>query len=347
MPQEYLLKRIRRNKQEKSNKPSRSGSMDDHDNKNKTQSIMRPEDSSHAPANTTTRGGGNVHFPTLEKMDTLIAIPPIDNRCDINDGGRREDEKHPEEVMMTENTTNGIPGQQQQRPANNRGRNSSNDFFTNLTRRLRDVNSNKANTDKQLNGATPGTTAFNDRSIVTSPSGSPPCGTTSPPHQRQPNPTISGSSTWASTITKGINDKKPLFLNKKKQQQLLQSSHGRSHQAKALAKKIYTNITGSSGRQEITEMDFYPYFRTNQEAAAAFRMFDRDGNASISKSELRSTCVRIYRERKNLATSMRDLSQATGKLDIILMVVFTAIWVSVFFLFSFLFIKTLKQKTKF
>ncbi|KAG2219163.1 hypothetical protein INT45_002354 [Circinella minor] len=328
MPQEYLLKRIRRNKQDKSNKPSRSGSMDDHNHKKKTQSIMRPEESSHTPTNNTTRGGGNVHFPTLEKMDTLIAIPPIDNRYD--DDERKEDEKHIEEVMITEqNTTNGILGQQQQqqRPGNNRARNSSHDFFNNLTRRLRDVNNNNNNNNnnKQQNG----TTIFNHRSIVASPSGSPPSGTMSPPQQQQqqqPRLNISRSSTWASTITKGINDKKPLFLNKKKQQQLLQSSHGRSHQAKALAKKIYTNITGSSGRQEITELDFYPYFRTNQEAAAAFRMFDRDGNGSISKSELRSTCVRIYRERKNLATSMRDLSQATGKLDIILMVVFAAIW---------------------
>jgi hypothetical protein len=100
-----------------------------------------------------------------------------------------------------------------------------------------------------------------------------------------------------------------------------------TQQAKYLAKKIYTNIVGpDSQRDTIVESDLYPFFRTTKEATFAFGLFDTDGNGDISKRELRSGCIRIYRERKNLTRSMRDLSQATGKLDIILMIVFIIIW---------------------
>ncbi|ORX42726.1 hypothetical protein DM01DRAFT_1369043 [Hesseltinella vesiculosa] len=100
-----------------------------------------------------------------------------------------------------------------------------------------------------------------------------------------------------------------------------------SAQAKSLAKRIYYNLMGPDPeREHVVESDLYPYFRTQDEASSAFRLFDVDDNGDISKRELRSGCIRIYRERKNLARSMRDLSQATGKMDIILLVVFTAIW---------------------
>lgn len=106
--------------------------------------------------------------------------------------------------------------------------------------------------------------------------------------------------------------------------------HGQNstQQAKSLAKKIYYNLLGpDSTRDSIVESDLYPFFHTTQEATNAFGLFDTDGNNDISKRELRSGCIRIYRERKNLARSMRDLSQATGKLDIILMIIFIVIWV--------------------
>ncbi|KAL0098069.1 hypothetical protein J3Q64DRAFT_1859456 [Phycomyces blakesleeanus] len=101
-----------------------------------------------------------------------------------------------------------------------------------------------------------------------------------------------------------------------------------SQQAKSTAKRIFYNVAGHSPtRDHIVESDLLPLFETRQQATEAFQMFDKDGNGDISKRELRSGCIRIYRERKNLARSVRDLSQATGKLNIILLVIFIAIWV--------------------
>ncbi|KAI8138108.1 hypothetical protein BJV82DRAFT_632626 [Fennellomyces sp. T-0311] len=285
MPQEFILKRIRRNKHDKSNKPSRSASADDGQppHANKTQSIMRPDDNASR--------GTNVHFPSSGNMDTLIAIPPIE---------RSDDEK--KDAIDSERSS----PEQPQREKPQRG--SSNEFFSNLSRRLRDISTKP--TKRQINRH-PQPTA------------------TSTPGESSPRPSMSRSSTWASSFTKSFDERSFIKGSSKKawNAKHQQPYHGRSHQAKALAKRIHHNLTSTSGRDEITEMDFYPYFRTNQEAAEAFRLFDNDGNGSISKTELRSTCVRIYRERKNLATSMRDLSQATGKLDIILIVVFTLVWV--------------------
>lgn len=102
------------------------------------------------------------------------------------------------------------------------------------------------------------------------------------------------------------------------------------NQAKQLARRIYYNIMGTVPiRQHVIESDMYPYFRTIEDAKEAFRLFDADDNGDISPRELRGGCIRIYRDRQNLARSMRDMSQATGKLDILLIIIFICIWVVV------------------
>ncbi|KAF1806122.1 hypothetical protein FB192DRAFT_1270999, partial [Mucor lusitanicus] len=99
------------------------------------------------------------------------------------------------------------------------------------------------------------------------------------------------------------------------------------HEAKILAKRIYHNIMGPNPvRHYVVEADLYDFFRTHDDAKEAFRLFDADSNGDISRREMRAACIRIYCERKDLARSMRDMSQATGKLDIILMIFFACIW---------------------
>ncbi|KAL1924302.1 uncharacterized protein VTP21DRAFT_7337 [Calcarisporiella thermophila] len=79
-------------------------------------------------------------------------------------------------------------------------------------------------------------------------------------------------------------------------------------------------------RDVLLPEDFIPYFHTEEEARNAFSIFDKDGNGDISKKEMRSAVVNIYRDRKAIATALRDLSQCTGKLNVILLVVATSIW---------------------
>ncbi|KAI9285430.1 hypothetical protein BC943DRAFT_277720 [Umbelopsis sp. AD052] len=72
--------------------------------------------------------------------------------------------------------------------------------------------------------------------------------------------------------------------------------------------------------------DFADFFITTEEADKAFQLFDRDKNGNISKRELRNGTIEIFKERKHLSASLRDLSQASGKLDIILMSTFAVVW---------------------
>ena len=77
-----------------------------------------------------------------------------------------------------------------------------------------------------------------------------------------------------------------------------------------------------------------PYFKSNQEAIEAFQLFDADGNGDISKSEMREAVQRIYRERRALSTSMKDMSSAIKKLDGVLMglglIIVVFIWLLIF-----------------
>lgn len=117
------------------------------------------------------------------------------------------------------------------------------------------------------------------------------------------------------------------FMTGSQKPQNYSQNNATTAQAKYLARKIFNNLVGDSHRDTVVESDFYPFFKTTKEAIFAFSLFDADGNGDLTKRELRQGCIRIYRERKNLTRSMRDLSQATGKLDIILLIVFTVVWV--------------------
>ena len=48
-------------------------------------------------------------------------------------------------------------------------------------------------------------------------------------------------------------------------------------------------------------------------------MFDKDGNGDISRSEIKSTLVKVYKERRFLSRSMRDVGVALKTLNHILL----------------------------
>ncbi|KAI9485351.1 MAG: hypothetical protein EXX96DRAFT_645318 [Benjaminiella poitrasii] len=99
--------------------------------------------------------------------------------------------------------------------------------------------------------------------------------------------------------------------------------------ARKTAKKLYISLAyphgvppGEKGsRRCLLISSFEPYFKTAQEAKLAFDIFDRDGNGDITRREFRDTVVQIYRERKDIVISMRDTSQALGKIDYMLLII--------------------------
>ncbi|KAF9364200.1 hypothetical protein BGX34_002229 [Mortierella sp. NVP85] len=94
--------------------------------------------------------------------------------------------------------------------------------------------------------------------------------------------------------------------------------------AKRVAKALFYNLQSSG--EELVVQDFYPYFDTEGDAKEAFAIFDKDGNGDISKREMKEKIFYIYKERKDLHTALRDLSQAVGKLDIIFLTIVAVIW---------------------
>ncbi|KAI1300851.1 hypothetical protein EDD11_005941 [Mortierella claussenii] len=99
---------------------------------------------------------------------------------------------------------------------------------------------------------------------------------------------------------------------------------GSTANAKRLAKTLFYNLQSSG--EELVVQDFFPYFDSEDEAKLAFAIFDKDGNGDISKSEMKEKIFYVYKERKDLHTSLRDLSQAVGKLDIIFLTIVAVIW---------------------
>lgn len=100
-------------------------------------------------------------------------------------------------------------------------------------------------------------------------------------------------------------------------------------EARKLARKLFSSLQGN--RKFLLVEDFYPLFPTKEDAKKAFDYFDKDGNGDISRREMRDQICLVYKERKDLTEALRDTSQVVGKLDTILMTIFSLISVLVIF----------------
>lgn len=106
---------------------------------------------------------------------------------------------------------------------------------------------------------------------------------------------------------------------------LLHSTTG----AQVLARRLYRTFAREETETVVAD-DLRSAFENDDEADAAFSMFDKDMNGDISMEELEAVCVEIGRERKSITSSLKDLDSVVGKLDDCFMFVVLVIVVLVF-----------------
>lgn len=94
---------------------------------------------------------------------------------------------------------------------------------------------------------------------------------------------------------------------------LLNSTSG----SQVLARRLFRTFV-RDGTETVLSDDMKNAFDNDDEAAAAFSMFDKDLNGDISMEELESVCVEIGRERKSITAFLKDLDSVVSKLDSIL-----------------------------
>ncbi|OAP63730.1 hypothetical protein AYL99_02957 [Fonsecaea erecta] len=94
---------------------------------------------------------------------------------------------------------------------------------------------------------------------------------------------------------------------------LLNSTNG----SQVLARRLYRTFV-REGSDTVSSEDLKLAFDNEDEAEAAFSMFDKDMNGDISMEELEAVCVEIGRERKSITASLKDLDSVVSKLDDVL-----------------------------
>ena len=68
-------------------------------------------------------------------------------------------------------------------------------------------------------------------------------------------------------------------------------------------------------RKFLIASDFHPAYSSHEEAEVAFKIFDKDGNGYISRGEMKTFVLKIYKERRFLSRSLRDVGSALKTLD--------------------------------
>ncbi|KAF6256732.1 hypothetical protein COO60DRAFT_1461548 [Scenedesmus sp. NREL 46B-D3] len=87
-------------------------------------------------------------------------------------------------------------------------------------------------------------------------------------------------------------------------------------QVKRYAKGLFHNIRGETARDHLLPCDFLLFFDGDTDTASeAFAYFDRNGDGSISCSELQESAAEMLCERKNIAASIKDTDSVVDSLE--------------------------------
>ncbi|KAF2187034.1 mechanosensitive ion channel-like protein family [Zopfia rhizophila CBS 207.26] len=104
---------------------------------------------------------------------------------------------------------------------------------------------------------------------------------------------------------------------------------GSTNGSQVLARRLYRTFAREE-TETVHSEDLKNAFENDDEADAAFSMFDKDMNGDISMEELEAVCVEIGRERKSITASLKDLDSVVSKLDDVFMFIVFVITVLVF-----------------
>ena len=105
----------------------------------------------------------------------------------------------------------------------------------------------------------------------------------------------------------------------------------KTRSSEALAKRLWMSFV-VEGKESLYPEDIHEVLgpARKEEADEAFTALDNDGNGDISLDEMIMKVVEIGRDRKAIASSMRDVGQAIGVLDQVLLAVLFVIIVFIF-----------------
>lgn len=105
--------------------------------------------------------------------------------------------------------------------------------------------------------------------------------------------------------------------------------------SEALAKRLWMSFV-VEGKEALYPEDIYEVLgpARKEEAEEAFEALDNDGNGDVSLEEMIMKVVEIGRDRKAISASMRDVGQAIGVLDQILVAVLFVIVIFIFVAFQ-------------
>ncbi|RYP22344.1 hypothetical protein DL765_001696 [Monosporascus sp. GIB2] len=102
-----------------------------------------------------------------------------------------------------------------------------------------------------------------------------------------------------------------------------------TNSAQVLGRRLFRTFA-DKGSDLLTPHDLRPAFPTDEDAEAAFGIFDRDLNGDVSVEEMEAFCDEVHREKKAIAASLKDLDSVIQKLDRVFFFIILIIAVIIF-----------------